>query len=219
MAYALTPRTLVADLGPRVNLDSMIPKRIGAWTFDENFAPLRTDPETAAKLDSLYSQLLSRTYVNAQGQRVLLLIAYGGNQSDSMQAHKPEVCYPSLGFELLKQSEGSLETGFGPIPVRRLVAVMGPRVEPVTYWITIGDRVATGASIWKLEQIKYGLTGKIPDGLLFRLSSFRTDDASAYRLHEAFTQDLLKALPGEGSRTVHRACRPLTAGCWQAPPC
>lgn len=196
LAFALTPTIKVSELGPKVDLESMLPKQFGAWTTDDTVAPLRTDPETAATLDRLYNQILSRTYVDASGRRVMLLIAYGGDQSESMQVHKPEVCYPSLGFQIHNPSAGSLDTGLGRIPVRRMVAVQGARVEPITYWMTLGDKIAEGGGgAWKLEQIKYGLTGKIPDGLLFRLSSITTDDAGAYQTQEAFTQALIKALP------------------------
>jgi EpsI family protein len=96
----------------------------------------------------------------------------------------------------MQESDGQLDTGLGPIPVRRLVAVQGSRVEPITYWMTIGDKIARADSgTWKLERFKLGLTGKIPDGLLFRLSSISRDDVGAYQAHQAFTQDLLKALP------------------------
>ncbi len=196
LAYALTPNLKMSEVGPKVDLESMLPKQFGVWTTDETVAPLRTDPETAAMLDRLYNQILSRTYVDGRGHHVMLLIAYGGDQSESMQVHKPEVCYPSLGFQLYKESKGSLDTGLGSIPVRRMVAVQGRRVEPVTYWMTIGDKIADGGGgMWKMEQIKYGLTGKIPDGLLFRLSSITPNEDAAYRVQETFTRDLIKALP------------------------
>jgi exosortase B len=198
LAFALTPTVKMAEIGTKVELESMIPKQFGEWTVDEKVAPLRTDPATAALLDQLYNQILSRTYVDRLGRRVMLLIAYGGDQSESMQVHKPEVCYPSLGFRLYNENAGSLDTGLGRIPVRRMVAVQGQRIEPVTYWMTIGDKIAEGGGgAWKLEQIKYGLTGKIPDGLLFRLSSITSNDKAAFEAQQTFTQDLIKALPAK----------------------
>ena len=38
-----------------------------------------------------------------------------------------------------------------------------------------------------------GLTGQVPDGLLFRVSSVDPDAKRAYAVHEAFIADLLKA--------------------------
>jgi exosortase B len=196
LAFALTPTIKVSELGPRVDLENMIPKQFGDWNFDPMVAPLQTDPETAATLDRLYNQILSRTYVDSRNRRVMLLIAYGGDQSESMQVHKPEVCYPSLGFQIHNVTRGGLDTGLGQIPVGRMVAVLGQRVEPVTYWMTLGDKIAEGGGgAWKLEQIKYGLTGKIPDGLLFRVSSITNNDGAAFQAQQDFTRDLIRALP------------------------
>ncbi len=47
----------------------------------------------------LYNQSLARLYVNAAGEGVMLVIAYGNTQSDSLQLHRPEVCYPAFGFD------------------------------------------------------------------------------------------------------------------------
>ncbi|NWG87704.1 MAG: EpsI family protein [Hydrogenophilaceae bacterium] len=207
LAFALTPRDKVADQGPKLDLDRMIPKQFGAWNMDENIVPLQPDPETTALLDKLYNQTLMRTYVNDKGERIMLSIAYGGDQSESMQVHKPEVCYPAQGFQVVKEFDAKLDTGVGTIPVRRLVTAQGMRIEPVTYWMTIGDKVAFGhTASWKLEQLRFGLTGKIPDGLLFRVSSISDDDARAYALQDRFVKEMLNALPAESrTRLIGRA--------------
>ena len=101
---------------------------------------------------------------------------------------------------MTKQFDSRLNTGFGDIPVRRLVAEQGRRVEPITYWITIGEQVAGSNFKWKLEQLKYGLTGKIPDGMIFRVSSITVDEASAYQAQQEFVKELLKFMP-DSSRT------------------
>ncbi len=197
LAYALTPRERIADQGPKIDLETMIPKLFGQWKLDETVLPLIADPQQQALINKIYNQTLSRTYLNQQGDRVMLSIAYGGNQSDDMAVHKPEVCYPAQGFQVLKNTRGNLQTPGGAIPVKRLVATHGARVEPITYWITLGNEVPDGGVKWKLAQLKYGLTGKIPDGLLFRVSSVQPDDAVAYDLQSRFVNDLLQAVPAE----------------------
>lgn len=197
LAFALTPREKIADQGPKVDLEAMIPKQFGEWRLDESIAPLQASPDVRAMLNKIYNQTLSRTYINSKGERIMLSIAYGGDQSDSMQVHKPEVCYPAQGFQVLKQSNAQLETGFHPIPAVRLVAVQGNRVEPITYWITVGDRVPGSGTARKLEQLKYGLTGKVPDGLLFRVSSIAADHERAFSLQASFVNGLLKSAPPE----------------------
>jgi EpsI family protein len=202
MALALKPTTKVSDAGPKIDLEVMIPKTFGDWKIDTTIVPLIADPELQAKLDKIYNQTLTRTYVNSRNERIMLSIAYGGDQSDSMAVHKPEVCYPAQGFQILKNTAGTFSTGEGDIPVKRLVASQGPRIEPITYWTTVGDAVAVSGMKWKLQQMKYGLTGKIPDGLLFRISSIQSDDIKAYQTQDAFSRDLLKAMSPSGRQRI-----------------
>lgn len=202
MALALKPTTKVADAGPKIDLETLIPKQFGDWKIDETIAPLIANPEQEAMINKIYNQTLTRTYVNANGERIMLSIAYGGDQSDTMAVHKPEVCYPAQGFQIMKNITGTFSTGDGSIPVKRLVATQGQRIEPITYWTTVGDTVAVGGLQWKLNQMKYGLTGKIPDGLLFRISSIQADDAKAYQTQDAFARDLLKAMSPDGRQRI-----------------
>lgn len=196
MAIALTPRDRIADHGPKLDLEAMIPKHFGNWQMDETVVPIMPDPGQQALLNKIYSQVLSRTYISGTGSQIMLAIAYGGDQSDAMQVHQPEICYPAQGFQIYRIFWDKLKTINGQlIPVKRLVAVQGPRNEPITYWITLGKEVPDGSLRWKLAQLKYGLTGKIPDGLLFRVSSISPDDSAAFALENRFINDLLAALP------------------------
>ncbi|MEO8038328.1 MAG: exosortase-associated protein EpsI, B-type, partial [Betaproteobacteria bacterium] len=161
---------------------------------DESIVPVQAAPDTRAALARIYSQTLARTYINSKGDRVMLSVAYGGDQSDAMQVHKPEICYPAQGFSVVSILTTYLATQFGQLPVKRLVAVHGARVEPITYWITVGDRVARTGWEQKIAQLRYGLTGKIPDGLLFRVSSIDRDEARAYEIQSEFVRSVLSSL-------------------------
>jgi EpsI family protein len=203
LAFVLTPKAKLADQGPRVDLESLIPKQFGDWRVDESIVPLQVSPDVQAKLDKIYNQTLARTYINSQGERIMLSIAYGSDQSDNMAVHKPEVCYPAQGFQLLKNPTVSeLSTGEGFIPIKRLVAGHGQRIEPITYWTTVGGKVAVNSLKWKLQQLKYGLTGTIPDGLLFRISSIEIDESRAYSIQDKFARDLIKTLTPEARRRI-----------------
>ncbi len=197
----LKPTKHIADQGPKVNLESMIPKQFADWKIDESIIPLQPDPERLALLNKIYNQMLSRTYINKRGERVMLSIAYGGDQSDSMQVHKPEVCYTGQGFQILEVEIEGLDTGYGVIPVKKLVAQMGGRLEPIIYWINIGGTVAVNSIKWKLVRLKYGLTGKVPDGMLFRVSSLG-EKASAYPLQEGFIKALLQSITPENRKRL-----------------
>lgn len=203
LALALKPTQKVADSGPKIDLETMIPKNFGNWTIDTTITPLIANPEQEALINKIYNQTLTRTYVDTSGNRVMLSIAYGGDQTDNMAVHKPEVCYPGQGFQILKNPAiGNFSTGRGEIPVKRLVAGLGSRIEPITYWTTVGDQVEVSGIKWKLQQLKFGLTGKIPDGLLFRVSSIQADEAKAYAVQDDFTREMLKAMSPEARKRI-----------------
>ena len=195
-SFALKPTKHVTAQGPKVNLESMIPKEFADWKIDESIIPLQVDPERLALLSKIYNQTLSRTYVNNNGERVMLSIAYGGDMSESMQVHRPEVCYTAQGFRIQDTETVSIDTGFGFISGKRIIAKMGNRSEPITYWITVGNTVSLSSLKWKLEKLKFALTGKIADGLLFRVSSLGEKD-SAYLLQQEFVKILLKSISAE----------------------
>jgi len=184
-----------------ISLETMIPKQFAGWREEPQLSTQVINPQTRELLDKLYSQILSRTYVDASGYRIMLSLAYGNDQRSSLQAHKPEVCYPAQGFTLLKNDPGQVATPFGDIPVRRLFTSLGARAEPVTYWFTVGDTAVQGTTQKRLVELKFGLTGLIPDGMLFRVSSIDADQPRAYRMHEQFANQLLQAVaPAERKR-------------------
>lgn len=194
LTMALIPTTRIADQQDKIDLEIMIPVRFGDWQIDKSIAPLQVDAETQAKLDKIYNQTLARTYVNSQHERIMLSVAYGGDQSDNLAVHKPEVCYYVQGFEIMKIISGELVTLYGKLPIKRLLAVKGNRNEPITYWVTVGDKAVLPGLDQKLQQLRYGLTGNVPDGMLVRISSIDNDNSKAYQLQTIFIQDLLLAV-------------------------
>lgn len=197
LTMALTPTIRIADQQEKVNLEIMIPEKFGDWQIDKSIVPLQVDAETQTKLDKMYNQTLARTYINSQNERIMLSIAYGGDQSDNLAVHKPEVCYYAQGFEIMKTLSDELLTQYGKLPIKRLLAVKGNRNEPITYWVTVGNKAVLPGLDQKLQQLRYGLTGNVPDGILVRVSSIDTDNANAYQLQAIFVRDLLSAVDGK----------------------
>ena len=153
-------------------------------------------PDLQASVQRIYSQTLNRIYVNARGERIMLAIAYGADQSgNELQVHRPEYCYKAQGFSLIEPADGRIATASGALPVRRLVARLGSRIEPITYWMTVGNETALPGFGRKLAQLRYGLRGQIADGMLIRISSLEANAGRAFRLHESFVADLEQALP------------------------
>ncbi|QOJ22933.1 MAG: EpsI family protein [Gammaproteobacteria bacterium] len=198
LTMALTPTSKIADQQEKIDLEFMIPSKFGDWHVDKSIIPLQVDAETQAMLDKIYNQTLARTYINSLGERVMLSVAYGGDQSDNLAIHKPEVCYYAQGFEIMKNFADELLTQYGKLPIKRLIAVKGNRSEPITYWVTIGNKAVLPGIEEKLQQLRYGLTGSVPDGMLVRVSTIDTDKEKAYRLQTNFIQDMLSAIDTKG---------------------
>lgn len=193
-AIVARPNAKVSDGRPPVSLESMVPRQFGDWGEAPRTQVQVVNPQTQELLDKLYSEVLTRIYVNASGYRIMLSLAYGSDQRGSMQAHMPEVCYPAQGFVLKGNERGVIATAFGDIPVRRLFATMGARQEPLTYWFTVGDKAVLGKTQKRIVELTFGLTGRIPDGMLFRVSSIDPDQPRAYRLQEQFVNQLLQSV-------------------------
>lgn len=197
LAVAMTPTHRIADQGPAVDLEEIIPARFGDWAVDDKVFYQQVSPEVKASLDKIYTQVLTRTYVNSQGYRIMVSIPYGANQSDGLSAHDPEGCYPAQGFQIMSKSKDVLHTEVGAIPVRRMEAVSGIRHELVTYWFTVGSYAVNNDFERKKAQLRYALKGQIPDGILFRASSIDDDTQEAYRIQDLFIQEMVKALSPE----------------------
>jgi EpsI family protein len=184
-------------------LESLFPAAFGDWRIDLSQPLILPSPDTQEVLDRVYNQTLARTYVNSRGERVMLSVAYGGDQSDNLAVHRPEVCYPAQGFEVLKSHDTTLRLGDRTVPVRRLLTRLGGRVEPVTYWVTVGDHVPGLSGFGqKLAQLTYGLRGSIPDGMLVRVSSIDRQEGAAYALHARFLDDMTASIPEGGKNRV-----------------
>jgi EpsI family protein len=196
LAWVMTPTMQVAVQRDKVNLESIIPDKFGGWRVAPSVAVI-VNPEAQETINKIYSQTLSRSYINGEGERVMLSIAYGGNQSTDMHVHRPEQCYAVSGFEIGKMTKAFVDTKIGRIPVMRLVAKRGAHNEPITYWIRVGDSITRGWFEQKLAAIGYAFTGKVPDGLLFRVSSISNDEQDSYRIQQNFLDALLQAVRSE----------------------
>ena len=194
-AHAWRPTARLADTRPKVELETMFPKAFGDWRVDDRMPVQLISPDTQAMLNKIYNQTLSRTYINTQGDRIMLSVAYGGDQSDATRAHRPEVCYPAQGFQINSKQDGAVNLGNQSLRVRRLVSQLGNRIEPITYWITVGERITLSGTEQKLAQLSYSVRGVVPDGMLVRVSSIDADAGKAYRAHEAFVADMARAVP------------------------
>jgi EpsI family protein len=202
LALTLTPHLKAGDQGPQISLETMIPAQFGDWKLDEAIVELIVSPEAKAMLGRIYNQTLTRNYINNKGEQIMLSIAYGGRQGTAMQVHRPEMCYPAQGFQIGSVSKDFIDFSGAKLPVMKLVATHGQRVEPITYWVMIGDSAVRGGLEQSLARVKYGLTGKIPHGILIRVSTIGANESQSFRLEERFVRDMLDAVPMEYRKTL-----------------
>lgn len=193
---AMVPTKRMALLRGPFKLEDIVPSSFGAWRVDEHSASGIVNPQTEALLNKLYSQLLDRAYVDDQGHRVMLSIAYGADQADDdVQLHYPEVCYPAQGFKVSNNRTGVVDLPEGEIRVRRLDTQFADTYfEPVTYWTIIGDQQSLGGFDRKLLEIRHGLRGEIVDGLLFRVSTRDRDYAAGFNVQNGFIREIVRAM-------------------------
>lgn len=204
LGTALIPTRKMADRRGSFKLAQAVPTSFNGWTLDNRARTIVVNPQTEALLKRIYSETLERTYVRGPGERIMLMMAYGEDQSDiSMQMHYPEVCYPAQGFQLNKRREEVLDLPMGKIPVRRLETAFSTiRLEPVTYWTVVGDELTMSSLDKRLAEIRHGLQGEIVDGMLVRVSSISNDTPEAFALQDQFIRDLLLSLSSADRRRI-----------------
>jgi EpsI family protein len=195
-AAILKPTVLLAEQVQSIDLEKMVPKRFDDWKMVSSGEGQIVDPGQRELMNAIYTQTLTRTYANSEGYLVMLSIAYGKNQRDALQVHKPEICYPAQGFSLVSKESGELSRN-EPIPVTRMQTTLGSRQEPVTYWTMIGDQPYAGNLQKKMIETRYGLAGTIPDGMLVRVSSIDMKTEAAHKAQADFSLALIDSLPAD----------------------
>ena len=202
LATVLVPRELMARTSAAPSLEDVIPRQFGTWTVVPEISPVRpTDPEGYVQPDLLstkvYSQEVGRGYTDGRGNVVMLLVAYGPVQNYRLKSHRPEICYTANGFRISDKTEATLNyrSDAPPIKTMRLIAQRESRLEPITYWMRIGNNIANSVVDNQLSRLKYGLKGLIPDGALMRVSTIGLQSDASFKLQDQFIHDLLAAIP------------------------
>lgn len=204
-SYLLKPTQLMADQRRNVSLEIMIPKEFGDWKNVELNQLQIVNPQQVNTINRIYSDTLSRTYINSKHQVIMLTLAYGRNQNDNTQLHYPEVCYPAQGFGIQSIVLDNFDTEYKKFAVKKMVATNKLRIEPITYWTTIGDVVAFGGLDTKKVKLRYAFRGLIPDGMLVRVSNIATSEQevpSAFDIQKVFISDLINGVSNDARQRL-----------------
>jgi EpsI family protein len=206
LAVALAP---IVDwpANDRVELEAIIPQQFGGWrvvpTAEQlaDLVPHNLDNEER----KFYDATLMRTYQSGDGAMLMLAVAYGKSQRQEAKIHRPELCYRAQGFQIKAKRLKVLNIAEGKVPAVQLLASSPQRLEPITYWIRIGDRFSQGPIALRLSILFAGVSGRVPDGALVRVSSALppgADPTAQYPLQREFLRELTAALSPQGRRLV-----------------
>ena len=193
-AYALRPRRNVSLLGEN-KLGEVVPATFGDWQSEDVGDPLAINgPGTLSA--KLYNQLLVRAYRNSvTGDQLLALLAYGGRQTDELQLHRPEVCYPAFGYNLVRNEPVDVPIGSGVrLPARRLLAEGEDRLESIIYWSRMGEFLPRDGDEQREDRLRIAMEGVIPDGLLCRFSAVSSEPGREWSSIEVFLPAFIGAI-------------------------
>lgn len=208
LAWLATPR--LATGGRQPDLETLVPKAFGSWRLLPNaMQQVQMSQGVQTSTEQPYDRELMRTYVDDRGQVVMLAVAWGERQRQDVKVHRPEVCYPAQGLNVMDLRPGAplLLPGVAqPVPTVQMLAGNRGQLEAVRYWIRIGDTYGGDGLRARWYILNEGLRGRIPDGILVRVSQRLRSDAES----EA-SQQLLAGFLAEMTAAVAAADRGVLA--------
>jgi EpsI family protein len=195
LAVVGKPRRHPDESRPPMPLEQIFPKAFGAWRSDAAIVGALVRPaDEQGKLYGIYDQVLERVYFGPDGERVMLSVAYGTEQSVGLQVHRPEVCYAGGGFKVGEVHKHQLPLADRELPVTRLLATQPGLSEPITYWTLLGDTVENDQGAFRWRQISFGLRGRLLDGMVVRVSTHDHNLGRAWAQQARFARALVQAI-------------------------
>jgi EpsI family protein len=181
--------------GEALDLASLFPSRFGPWRTDALTSAFVRPSDHQGKVLGFYDRVFERTFVDDQGYRVMLSVAYLANafEGSALQMHEPEVCYRFAGYQVVDSQDMRLSIDGRAVAATHVVAQLPGRPEPITYWILAGG-TGGGHAALRRRRIVAALRREVLDGMLVRISSVDADPARAYRVHAAFAGDMARAM-------------------------
>jgi EpsI family protein len=191
-------------------LSAAIPLQIGAYRFATSSGLIL--PPRDELSDRLYDQVVTRVYVAPGKLPIMALFAYGSVQNLSLELHRPDECYPQQGFVVSAPDALPLVFGSHHIPASVLSARRSNGyVEQVVFWSRIGTQFPADRTAQTWLVARENFAGRMPDGLLVRLSVPTADRTAAIAAAQGFLQDLNRGLPRLGRRILFGAAKDPSA--------
>lgn len=203
LAMVATPRFAATATAP--SLEATVPETFGDWkAVAGNSIQVSVSQGVETSSQQPYDQTVLRTYVNSQGDQIMLALAWGERQRQDVKVHRPEVCYPAQGYVVKRLHPEAPITVAGraePVPTMGMLAGRGGnggQLEAVRYWIRIGTNYTGDGIAARWHILKEGLNGRVVDGVLVRASQRirgEEDVAAANARMAQFLTELTHAVP------------------------
>lgn len=178
---------------PRVKtstFETWVPVNFGDWRLAGSSGVVLPPPDSLSA--RLYDNLVTRVYSAPAGD-VMMLLAYNNRQDGVLQVHRPEVCYPTGGFVLSETKRIPVFALGRPIPSNVFTATNADRTEQVIYFTRLGHYYPRSWAEQRIAVIEENLAGRIPDGVLLRVSVLSTDRGAAVETLRQFIKGFAAA--------------------------
>lgn len=170
LSYWRAPRAITAPLAEG-QFSAAIPAQVDGWRSRASAEVVLPPQDDSNKL---YENLETRIYEGPDVPAIMLLIAYSSVQQNDIQVHRPEVCYPASGYPIISSRRRELKLGGKLVNAMELEADRSGLVEKIIYWVRVGDEFPVDWSSQRLAMAKANLQGRVPDGVLFRVSAIES---------------------------------------------
>lgn len=191
VAAARQPTKTIDYLG-KAKLEQVIPEKIGKWSFVSSSGLVVPPEDQLAR--ALYSQLLTRTYMDDAGNGIMLLVAQSPTQSGILQIHRPEFCYTAGGYRLSPSVPHEVDVPGRRFPALSISATRDGRTEQIVYWTRIGNQLPTSWTQQRMAVAMDNLRGYIPDAVMVRVSTYGSDRAAALVDVDEFIRSLITSI-------------------------
>lgn len=199
-SIALKPKRMFENL-TQDELSGLIPKQVGAYRFATSSGLVL--PPRDELSEKLYDQVVTRVYVARGKLPIMALFAYGSVQNLSLELHRPDECYPQQGFTITEPETVPLLFGGHHIAASILSADRPDGyVEQVLFWSRIGNQFPRDRTAQSLLVARENFAGRMPDGLLVRLSVPTASRAMAMAAIDEFLAEMSRSLTPPGRRIV-----------------
>jgi EpsI family protein len=173
---------------------SQLTHSLGPWQF------LRDGVIEKEVLDVLQADdVLTRSYVTADGKFADLYIAAFRSQRNGIAPHSPKNCLPASGWTPLVEDETSIDVGeSAPIVVNRYIVAHGDERDMVLYWYQSRGRVVASeykAKFWVVaDAMRYNRTDTAIVRVIVPIDRDTRDNDAAQRTAVDFVKTFYGAI-------------------------